>query len=417
MDPVEAVIDNPPAIPSQQSLPAPSISTAPSRRGAAPAAISKQPSAVRPMFHEVLSRHIAQLIQASADSKAGIAHKAELLELAKHCQVVPQNDFLLTSVARDLTMTVRRIFGPLALILVMTEPQRRQVYFAALARLKLEGRIRELERNKGERLSLIENLFLQSNEELITRIYGACPEGFLRLVTRLGDHARSPEFYNDLFKLLADSPLLAKPILAATQKDGLSEGLLKLLIELPKTPQAIDLASRFGEIGAYRRFMEPYRLLTGEESLREDHATRICAAESPSRLIERLYLERPFAPPVICAPHIRYVRNGLELSQIAKEFNNCMRNFVAEALKGEQQFFIWEKPGAAAVAFSIAADAPFGWHLLEEKLAKNEDVPADLQEELHDVLKRCGIRTNGSIERMMARYQTISDWLWEIDEA
>ena len=89
-------------------------------------------------MHTDLSRRITQLICA-ADSLSPVALKSELLDLARHCQIVPGNRFLVGAVCGSLEGAATAVFGPLALLLVMTEPRRRQVYFAVLARLEADG--------------------------------------------------------------------------------------------------------------------------------------------------------------------------------------------------------------------------------------------------------------------------------------
>ncbi len=353
-------------------------------------------------MQQELTRRVSSLIEAAAKPGARSVLKSRILELAQLAQVVPEQQFLLRTVAKSMTDKVEEAFGPLSLILVLTEPGRRQVYFAVLARLgkMLSGNDSA---SACQRRELLEDLLLESNEDLVAHAYGSCPPGFVRIITRFGETARTPDAYITLFDLLREAPDLG-PALLALPQPSLTDHLIELLAALPRTSQAIRLAKQFEHIEGYRRFMRVYSLLTGGNTLRADHAQRICGGESPARLIERLYHGQPFPPPAVNTLSFRYLANGAELVAASKAFNNCLRNYVAEAMRGERQYYIWEKRGEPAVIFSLNADAPFGWCLSECKLAGNARVPVHLARELESILEFSGVRTTGTLEQMMRHF-------------
>ena len=168
-------------------------------------------------MHTDLSRRITQLICA-ADGLSPAALKSELLDLARHYQVVPGNRFLVGPVCESLEGAATAVFGPLALLLVMTEPRRRQVYFAVLARLEADGAFEAPGLGEAARADLLSRLVLARNADLIAQAYGSCPSGFLRLIGRFGDCARKPEIYTGLFGLLEAHPdLVIRPTATATR--------------------------------------------------------------------------------------------------------------------------------------------------------------------------------------------------------
>jgi len=353
-----------------------------------------------------LSRRITRLVS-HADTVPPAVLKADLLDLAKDCQVVPENRFLLSAVAGQMAGAVSALFGPLALILLLTEPARRQVYFAVLAAMLEGGRLEGL--TARDRAELITRLMTARNAELITDAFGSCPSGLLRLLSRLGDGARAPRYYRDLHALLTGAPDLAAPILAVTQGQALGEELLRLILLLPRTPLGVRVAVRFVEEEDYTRFLRPYRAVTGLERISEPHMERIAAGEAPGTLLEGLYLELPFPPPALGAPGLTHLGDGRALVRAAREFSNCLAGYVAEALRGERQYYVWREEGEADVVLSISNEGPFGWYLSECRLAGNERVPIGRRKALHRLLEPLGVRTGGSVEKLMGPYREDPD--------
>ena len=197
---------------------------------------------------------------------------------------------------------------------------------------------------------------------------------------------------------------------------------VELARALPPTPLGVCAAARFEAMGEYRQMMRPYQAITGATQLSEAHLRRIADGEAPGNLLEGIYLDLPFPPPVLTGPDLTHIANGHTLVQTAREFLNCLAGYVAEALKGERQFYVWRQTDAPAVVFSISAEAPFGWYLSEAKLAENERLPLRLRRDLQQMLNGSGVRTEGSVERMMNPYNSdpnpfmMNDFL-DLDEA
>ncbi len=263
---------------------------------------------------------------------------------------------------------------------------------------------------------------LARNADLIAQTYGSCPSGFLRLIGRFGDCARKPEIYTGLFGLLEAHPDLAQPLLGACQTGPPTDDLIELAQALPPTPLAVRAAARLEAMGEYRRLMRLYHAITGNAQLTEAHLRRIAEGNAPGNLLEGIYLDLPFQTPVLTGTELTHVPDGQALVWTAREFSNCLAGYVAEALKGERQYYIWRAPEAPAVVFSISAEAPFGWYLSEAKLAENERLPLKLRRDLHRMLKGYGVRTDGSVEKMMNPYRNdpnpfMMDDFLDLDEA
>ena len=355
-------------------------------------------------MHAVLSQRITQLIS-DADGISPAALKAELFDLAKHCQVAPGNDFLLGILCGRLEWAAKAAFGRLALLLVMTEPRRRQVYFAVLARLEADGTLQASSYNEATQADLLSRLVLARNADLIANVYGSCPPGFLRLISYFGECAQQQELYIGLFELLKAHPDLAQPLLATCQGAALPDDMVKLMQELPATALGVRVAARFGTRGEYNQFMEPYKAITGFDRLSETHMRRIAGGEALGKLLEGLYLALPFPAPVLCAPGLTHIPDGQALVRTALQFSNCLANYVGAALNGARQFYIWRQAEEPEVVFAIDSEAPFGWYLSESRLADNKKLPRHLRKVLSELVEGYGVRTWKSVDNLMGPYR------------
>ena len=359
-------------------------------------------------MHTALSTRLAQLSVTPAVSASPKHLKAEILDLAKDCQVLPEQKFLLRVTARSMTPLVRRVFGPMAMVFPLTETGRRHVYLAVLAKLDAENRLDAMD--EASRISVLEKLLTLRNADLITGVYGSNPQGFLRLITRLGDVARGKQFYLDLHRLLSEAPELAAPLFAATGGDPLSDTMLEMMMNLPRVPEAVKLANHFSDRGRLETFLQTYQTLTGTDYIDGKHMARISAGENPDRIIEELYLSHPFPEALLPAhPEVTYIANGKALFATAKQYRNCLRSYVPEAMRGDRQYYIWRKPGAAEVVFSIQNDAPFGWFLSEAKHEQNNPLSSEMEEELRLMLCEMGFVRTHSMEQMTRPFLSIDE--------
>lgn len=354
-------------------------------------------------MQEVLSRRIGDLVSAG-DTLKPAELKAELFDLAQHCRVAPENKFLLKMVAQGLKAAVSEAFGPLTLLLLLTEPRRRQVYFAVLAKMQASGAFISGDFNEHGRAQLLTRFVMASNQDLIASAYGDCPAGFLKLVTRFGAYARSADIYLQLHALLQENPGLAQPLLDGCQGEALKDDIIEMMGELPPTKLSVRVVQKFQSKEEFDKFMQPYTLITGSHRLSEAHMRKIANGETAEGLMEKLYRDIPFPEPALSAPDLTHISNGHGLRKAAKKFGNCMDQFLIKALDGRLQFYIWRPEKAPEVVFSIRRDAPFGWHLKEHKLARNEPLPNELDERFMACLDDWGVRTNGSMAAMVESF-------------
>ncbi|MFU8769067.1 MAG: hypothetical protein ACNA7H_04970, partial [Desulfotignum sp.] len=125
---------------------------------------------MRSSMHTVLSARIAKLNTNLLVPPSPKQLKSEILDLAKDCQVLPEQKFLLRVTARGLTSLVKRVFGQMAMIFPLTETSRRHVYLAVLAKLDADNRLDEMD--EPTRIALLERLLTLRNADLIMGTFG-----------------------------------------------------------------------------------------------------------------------------------------------------------------------------------------------------------------------------------------------------
>lgn len=347
-------------------------------------------------MHTTLPARIAQLSTIHVASVSPKQLKADILDLVKYCQVLPEQNFLLRVTARDMTGLVQRVFGSLAMIFPLTETGRRHVYLAVLAKLDADNRIDAMD--DIARIEILVKLLTWRNADLISDAYGSNPKGFLRLLTSLGDVAREKQFYLDLHGLLNESPEIAAPLCAATGGEPLSDVMLEMIMFLPRSSGAVALARHFPDRRRLESFLLVYKVLTGGKEIKSEHLTRIGKGENPVSIVEEIYQSCVFPEAQIPAhPQITHLRDGKEMSRAAKMFRNCLHFQIHEALHGERQYYVWSKPGAAEVVFAIQNDTPYGWYLIEAKHKNNEPLHEELERELQLLLHGLGVKRSFSL--------------------
>ena len=143
-------------------------------------------------MREQISRTVQALLDGPGDPTE---LKGAVLDLARVGQVGLSDDALFGRVAGPMRAQAEAAFGPLTLLLVLTEEGRRQVYFAALSGLSGAGRLEAGALTPEGRAELVSALLTLGNEALIRWAFGSCPPGFVRVLSRFKDRARSPDLY------------------------------------------------------------------------------------------------------------------------------------------------------------------------------------------------------------------------------
>ena len=348
-------------------------------------------------MHTSLPQQIAQL----SSNISGDDAQADMLKLAKHCQVENENHYLLEMLSGELQNAVAAAFGPLSLLLVLAEPKRRQVHFAVLAKMESLGTFSEERLDPAMQAELLARMLTAPSEALIEGAYGSCPKGFLALLTCFGDRARRPDIYLKLHRILSKNPSLAPHLRNASRPRKISDDIIDIMDELPPTRLSVRFAEALGTEGAYRSFINAYAALTGSHVMSDAHMQRVVNDGNNIDLIAELYQQVPFPEPVIKAEGIEHIADGNALKKAAVEFDNDIERQIPTAIRGENQYYIWRPNGAPAVLFSIFNEGSLGWRLdrYELKTKKRFEINSDVG--LHNIVIPLGVKTGEPIEELM----------------
>jgi hypothetical protein len=343
-----------------------------------------------------------------ADAIAGLVrHSVSLsdaLELAKSAQITGSG---FREVAREIAgpfyKQISAIFrGHYLLIYILTDHPRRAAWHAFLAELNDDPI--DLRSDVVRQDELIHRFLHDRSEELITAAFGSCPNGYLAVLQRFSTHAeRDVTVFRQLHSLLSDQPHLGPQL---CNHGRVSSRLVQLLTSLPAPLKHVRVAELFdGDPQAYRRWMEVYRVLSGEDDLSPAHTANLLGGERPGTLIQRIYHAILLAAPVLPnTDRIKHVHNGEAMVAAAARYQNCLKNWIGEAHRGEQQFYEAVLADGEKAILCLKNDAPSGWLLDDLKLAGNLE-PADvLQEELREYLAKFGVRFGPSLESMLRRF-------------
>lgn len=352
-------------------------------------------------MHNELTSRIAVLLSA-ADHGDMLELKSQLFDLAKLCQITLDQTRLIGETCGAFDRPISALFGCLGLLCLLTEPKRRQVYFAVIEAIETDQTLDAITQDAEARNDLLTRLFTASNEALITFAYESCPKGFVALLGRLGEQARAPGTYRRLFKLLDSHDTLADALLTASQDRMLDDDLIELMTVLPPTAIGVKAAMRFGTISNYHRFMRPYAVMMQLSEISDVHLRQIANGTSPSKLINRLYLRQPFPDPVLNAPDLVHIANGHMLERTAKRFSNCLADYLPLALTNRRQFYLWhQRQSDSEMVLAISNDQPFGWYLSEARLAQNKRLTQQQRDALKTLLQQHSVRVGGSLRYLM----------------
>lgn len=324
-----------------------------------------------------------------------------LLHLATFGQIDASGDFLFETVAGPMMEGLKAVFDKFSLLLPLTRSSRRQVYFAVVAGLQIDTTRGASCLSNTERNELIGRFLRSRSKDLIRETYGACPPGYLHLIGRLGETARAKSYYTSLFELLVRDEDLGDFLIKSPAPEVDREDLLSLFKALPPTLAGRRAAFTLGSIDTLKNLLKPYALLTGETALRNEDIDRLARGEAPAKLIEELYLQRPFRTPLILDRNIRHAACGKDLVELSRKYRNCLATRISDGLKGRRQFYVWERDDKLPIIFSIADEQSLGWYLEEYSHPRNRRVPPWQVAELRSFVARFGIRPEGPVEKLM----------------
>jgi hypothetical protein len=318
------------------------------------------------------------------------------LELAKSGQIAGSFPRQVQDLAGSVGPKVSILFpGPYAAVYLLTQPARRHVWNAYLATIH----IKRLLSDDGE--TIRQNLLHFASHTLIAEAYGSCPKGYLALLKRLPHRAASPQFYRDLHTLLSAHPDLAMPLCNVKR---INHDLVRLLLDLPPNLRCVKVAQIFGSPSGYENFMVAYTRLTGSDTLSTHVVNQLKDGAKPGRLIVDLYESAPLPTPFLQNnDRIHHLATARELLAAARDFQNCLSNWITEAHHNQSQYYRVRLGDGSNAILEIKNDAPVGWRFGDVKGKDNADVPSELREEMETHLASFGVHYGSSIHNLVRR--------------
>jgi hypothetical protein len=314
----------------------------------------------------------------------------DVFETAKHIQLETDFTEQVSQIAGWYCRQVVQIFPKQELILfLLTASARRHVWFAVIAQMTEIHDPQDLQHE----------LLTTSSKELIQNAYGSVPPGFLKILAKLPAKAKSRRFYKHLHQLLSQTPGLATS-LANTILD---ENFIDLLIHLPPDHKDIKVANAFSSTENFDAFKAICDAFNDQEpNFLNTALSLIKNNTSLERLFYRFYEEIAFAEPVLPKhPQLMYIHDGRAMCKVARSWENCLAQYVEEALRNEVQYYIFTTESGEEILFAMKNDHPFGWYQNEVKTKSNDSPDLEQQVELDDFLKSVGFARTESVNYLM----------------
>ena len=331
---------------------------------------------------------------------SAVRSRQDFFSLLSMAQTPVRNTALVRTVSQDLSGVVDAIFGELSMLVPMTEPARRQVWFAAIALLSVDGRIGWFERDDIKRREFIASLLTQSDERILklVRPEGA-PRHYRSCITSFGETARAADSYAIVWMLLKRYPGIGRLIAQRAHSGRLSDGRLAILSMLRPSPEiareGLLAAERFADLEAFRAWLQLYQKLRQRRGVEDQDIRALAQGVKPEAVMEMLLKPLRFPEPLLGSP-FRYVRDWTELERVGEYYRNCLRgrSWLNRATSGAVQIYEW-RINETDVVFSLEKEEE-GWRLSEAKLISNEVLPRALRMELRSLLAPYGVRTDTS---------------------
>lgn len=327
----------------------------------------------------------------------------DALELAKTAQITGSG---FREVAREIAgpfyRQISTIFrGHFLLVYLLTDHSRRSVWHAVLS--AGHDDTLHLRCDAIAQQELLHRFLHKDSADLITGAFGSCPAGYLSVLKRFPAKAeRDVTLFERLHQLLTDHPYLVPQL---CNHGRVSSRLVTLLARLPGPLKHLRVAELFdGDPRIFDGFMSTYAALTGRDELTSADMTCILRGEKPGSILQRIYHAIPFPAPFLNTERVRHLHNGAAMVAAAVRYENCLRNWIGEAHRGEQQFYEAVLADGEKAILCLKNDAPAGWVVDDVKLAGNLEPDDVLQDELREYLAKFGVRFGPPLEAMMRRF-------------
>lgn len=244
--------------------------------------------------------------------------------------------------------------------------------------------------------SIRQKLLYQDSKSLLMEAFGALPNGFVGAIGRLPQQAQPYKLYTLLHSQMTQSKDFRT---AYAHTATLNPKIIETVSSLPKVFQNFELAKQLQSPEDIKNLLFAVNTLARGDSqkykeLCEMVVTAASRNHSISAVLKRYYYLTPFPDAVVPGTEFcKHISNAFELQKAAKQFQNCLKDYCEEGIRGEYQYYRWYEAGKVTAIISLREDAPFGFRIYEIQGKRNEYIDDDLEQKIikhfekHDVYK------------------------------
>ena len=280
-------------------------------------------------------------------------------------------------------------------------------------------------------------LFRGSIHEVLHRIVGRSPPGITRVLRRLRFAVLSRQGYLWLIELL-DDPRSAK-LLHHLDATSITNSTVRVLYEIPavlrpvlgELVRCIERTEKLDQLPVGLRWLASRGAAASFDALIAD----LVAYAQPAQFVARLNklvagLPLPQTLPPKQIGLARRIDAAADICALAKQFKNCLANFVTQIDAGGCAVYLWDDPAAPAVCL-VTRQGRLGWTLHEALSPENAKLDRKQLQEIITAFADADIPQYSAIRSLECilqaettrprtrrqRRQVLIQRLWELEEA
>lgn len=324
--------------------------------------------------------------------------KQQAIQVLQFAQITKDYQQVVKRIACNLYDDVANIFPDhLQMIYLLTNDRRRQVWHAVIASEIMQD---TLKTGGKAVVKLRHDLLATKSTQLLKAAFNDLPNSFEALLSRFGTQAQDREVYLMLYDIARiGGPTLRRQMLGGEE---LQARTIRHLHALPADLRNVGFANSLKDqqsVKDFVRLMNEMQLAKFQDKADVEEKLLIAIKNNKNvpAAIKEIYIRLPFPPQIVPdTERLRYITCGLELEKVAKEFNNCLGNFVPIALRGEKQFYVWSKDLVVSIHKYRGH-----WQVDEIKLKGNREPTVKLQKTIINHFAKNGVQKINGFASML----------------
>lgn len=206
-------------------------------------------------------------------------------------------------------------------------------------------------------------------KELLRVAFGSCPPGMIRLLSKLGPCAETPEFYNAVHAALSRRDTLAQTLHHAKKIDTRA---VLLIAKLPNEKLAINFAnymlrSRFFNV-AIEEYLWLAKRITCSKQM-DGLLNETSKSRNPLATLRKAISKHPFPEGPWSVKELLPIKTGSELQDVARHLGNCLtdRNYFYDSCINAQagNSYYYRTRGDDFLLLKFSKFGNLGWYLDE----------------------------------------------------